>query len=249
MSKLLNPSKPIIGIATDYSEENTYSQYPWYALRENYTTAIVKAGGIPILLPHVESALESYLQIVDGLLFIGGDFDIDPSVYGESTQTDKIKINKKRFNFEYELCKIALKQKLPILGICAGQQLLNVIYGGTLIQHIPDHIGSPIEHTQKIAKHLASHKVKITQDSLLYEILKVEEIEVNSTHHQAVKDIGKNVKVNALAPDGIIEGIEITDYPFALGVQWHPEYIVTPYDQLIFDYFINFCAKTKKQSK
>lgn len=248
MSKLQDLMQPIIGIATDYSEEKTYSQYPWYALRENYTTAIVKAGGIPVLLPHAEDALGNYAQIVDGLLFIGGDFDIDPAVYGESIQTDKIKTNRKRFNFEYELCKVALEKKMPILGICAGQQLLNVISGGTLIQHIPDYIDSPIEHTQTIAKHLASHKVKIAQDSLLYEILKVGEIEVNSTHHQAVKNLGKQVKVNAIAPDGIIEGIEIIGYPFALGVQWHPEYIVTSYDQLIFDYFINFCSKTKNQS-
>ena len=246
MRKILDIDKPIIGITADYSEEQTYSLYPWYALRENYTAAIIRAGGIPILFPHDQSALENYLQMVDGLLFIGGDFDIDPSIYGEDTQTDKIRINKKRFNFEYELCKMALNKLLPILGICAGQQLLNVIYGGTLIQHIPDHIDSPIIHTQKIAKHLGSHKVKIIQDSLLYKILKVEEIEVNSTHHQAVKNIGKHVKVNAVAPDGIIEGVEITDYPFALGVQWHPEYIVTPYDQLIFDYFINFCTNAKK---
>jgi putative glutamine amidotransferase len=246
MNKLLNFDKPVIGIAIDYSEDKTYSQYPWYAIRENYSSAISNTGGIAILLPHEPSALEHYTQLVDGLLFIGGDFDIDPIVYGENINSDKIKTNKKRFNFEYELCKIALAKKLPILGICAGEQLLNVIYGGTLIQHIPDHIETSIEHTQSIPKHIASHKIKIIKDSLLYKILKVEEIEVNSTHHQAVKEVGKQIKVNAVAPDGIIEGIEITDYPFALGVQWHPEYIASKYDQLIFDYFINFCSKTKQ---
>ena len=234
--------KPIIGITLDYETTETYSKYPWYALRENYITAIEKSGGIPLPLPHEVSLVDEYFSMIDGLVITGGNFDVDPKYYGEDISNQRVIIKDKRTQFEFALCKKAIEFNLPILGICGGEQLANVVLGGSLIQHIPDEIQTEIDHEQKIAKHLPSHEVLVHKDTLLYAITKSEKINVNSTHHQAVKNLGKGVIVSAVAPDGVIEAIEKINHKFCLCVQWHPEYYEQDHDKRIFDAFIKSAA-------
>jgi putative glutamine amidotransferase len=128
---------------------------------------------------------------------------------------------------------------MPVLGICGGQQLLNVVLGGSLIQHIPDEIDNPLAHEQPNPRDEAGHAVAVTEGTLLHRIAGNGQLLVNSAHHQAVKDVGKNVTINSIAPDGVVEGIEAPEYAFCLGVQWHPEFSIDPADTLIFKAFIN----------
>lgn len=237
--------KPVIGITLDYELKQTYSAYPWYALRENYAESVERAGGVPLMLPHIQSAVNEYANMIDGLILTGGDFDIDPSFYGESITSERVVMKDKRTKFEMDLFKKILDTKKPIFGICAGEQLLNVMLGGSLIQHIPDSVENCLEHEQKVEKHLPTHSIKIEKDTLLRKIVGVEQYMVNSTHHQAVKVLGKNIIASAKADDGVIEAIEYTEHPFCLGVQWHPEYNSTQYDTKLFDAFINFAKEAK----
>ena len=230
--------KPIIGITLDREVEKIYSEYPWYALRENYAQAVVKFGAVPLMLPYFKECISEYVSMIDGLLLTGGFFDIPPSLYGEEINSDTVITRDIRTDFEIALCNEVMKARKPILGICAGEQLLNVILGGTLVQHIPDEIPDALEHEQKTPKHQTSHSVDVVQGTLLHKIVECEKFEVNSTHHQAVKDVGDRVLVNAKASDGVIEGIELKDYPFCLGIEWHPEYLTTEQDHKIIEYFI-----------
>lgn len=230
--------KPLIGITLDSQEPGTYSNYPWYALRENYCTAIVNAGAIPFPLAHDLCLVEDYLDLIDGLMITGGGHDVDPFLYGSQERHPSVKLKPKRTSFEMEITRKSLEQNLPVFGICGGQQLLNVVLGGTLIQHIPDEIPDSVEHNQKIARHVPCHSVEIIENSFLHQIVKKLAFPVNSIHHQAVKSIGPRVKINALAPDGIIEGIESSDYRFCIGLQWHPEFIITEHDASVFKAFV-----------
>ena len=128
-------NKPIIGITLDEEEKKTYSNYPWYAARKNYSDSIELAGGICVFLPNNIRAINQYLNIIQGLVVTGGDFDIDPKLYGEKIKSTKNQNQKERTDFEFEITKKSNKRKkIPVLGICGGQQLINVVFGGTLIQ-------------------------------------------------------------------------------------------------------------------
>ena len=232
---------PIIGITLDYFENGDYSNYPYYILRCNYAKAIEDSGGVPIFLHYSKDLVGHYLDFIDGLIIPGGNFDISPEIYGEETTSDKVSLNASRTEFEYTILKKALERKMPILGICGGEQLINVVLGGTLVQDIDTEIDTNIQHEQKISKHLTSHDIKINSGSLLHRIVKKDIIAVNTTHHQAVKLLGKDLIASAKADDGVIESIELENYPFCLGVQWHPEYMTTDADHAIFKGFIDSC--------
>jgi putative glutamine amidotransferase len=237
--------RPVIGFTLDYElgteAGKGYSRLPYYAIRENYMQSIEKAGGIPIALPHAPHLSDDYLAMIDGLIITGGAFDIHPTLYGDKTVHQTVTVKENRTAFEQAITKGALHHKKPILGICGGEQLLNVILGGTLIQHIPDAIIEALEHEQKNPRTEAGHNVKITENTLLHRITHQTMIAVNSAHHQAVATVGCGVIINAIAPDGVIEGIEYPDHPFCLGVQWHPEYHITPADTAIFTAFVEAC--------
>jgi putative glutamine amidotransferase len=230
--------KPIIGVTFDTLEAGEFSTYPWYGLRHYYCSTTAKMGGIPFPLIHDHSLIESYLSLIDGLLITGGGHDINPNLYGDSDIHPTVTLKPERTTFELAIAKAALEKNLPVLGICGGQQLINVALGGSLIQHIPEEIPTCLDHLQKNCRTEPAHTVKITKDTLLYSIVDKEEIHVNSVHHQAVKSLGQGLKVNALAPDGVIEGIEAPAYRFCLGLQWHPEFLVTPSDGAIFKAFL-----------
>lgn len=228
--------KPLIGITLDYSEDSRYAAYPWYALRENYFEAVERAGGVPLGLPYTYGCIDDFLDQIDGLIIPGG-LDMHPKLYAKSAHP-LAHINDKRSDFDYVMLKKALERKTPFLGICAGQQMLNVVLGGTLHQHIPDTIPHALEHDQKIPRHLCSHPITIEAHTRLHAIAGTILGSVNSTHHQAVDQLGKGLRVSAYAPDGVIEAIELEDHPFCMGVEWHPEYQQTALDRNLFVHFI-----------
>jgi putative glutamine amidotransferase len=235
-------SRPLIGVTLDAEEPGGYSKLPWYALRQNYCEAVVRAGGLPVLLPHEPEQADAYLDALDGLIVTGGAFDVDPAIFGAATRHATVKTKDRRTAFELAISKGALARDLPVLGICGGQQLLNVILGGTLIQHIADEVSEALAHEQPNPRTEPGHSVTVVKGTLLHRICGTDALQVNSAHHQAAKDLGDGVVVDALADDGVIEGIEHPKYRFCLGVQWHPEYAISAGDTKIFDAFVRACA-------
>lgn len=241
MAKQRNPV-PLVGITLDSEQAGEWSKYPWYAVRQNYCDAVTEAGGLPILLPHEPAQAEVYLDRIDALLITGGAFDVDPALFGADKRHASVTTKDRRTDFEAAITRGALARDLPLLGICGGQQLLNVVLGGSLIQHIPDEVADALAHEQPNPRHEAGHAVALSGDGLLQSICRSAEMPVNSAHHQAVKDVGPGVVVNAVAPDGVIEGIEAPAYRFCLGVQWHPEFAISPGDPAIFNAFVAAAA-------
>jgi len=232
-------AQPIIGLTLDSEPPGGYSKtHAWYALRENYCAAVARAGGLPILLPHEPEQAEAYLALIHGLVVTGGAFDVDPSLFGADTKHPTVTTKDRRTAFELAITKGAAAADKPVLGICGGQQLLNVALGGTLIQHIPDEVEGALAHEQPNPRTEAGHTVRITRGSLLHRVTGAEELPVNSAHHQAVKDLAPGLVVDAVAPDGVIEGIEAPARRFVIGVQWHPEYAISDGDTRLFAAFV-----------
>lgn len=235
---------PRIGITLDHETAQTYSKYPWYGLRENYCSSVAEMGGLPLPLPYQVEMVDAYLDLIDGLLVTGGNFDVSPAYYGQAVASDTVSVKDMRTAFEYALLRGALARHIPILGICGGQQLLNVVLGGTLVQHIPDHFpDSTLQHEQPNPRHEVSHAVTVQLATQLHHIVQNTEIMVNSAHHQAVDRIANGVVVNAIAPDGVIEGIEYPAHPFCIGLQWHPEFFITQADKALYRAFLAACGK------
>lgn len=194
--------KPLIGITLDIEDK-------YFRLRNEYVFAVIKAGGIPLLIPPQEPF--SLANLLDGLIIPGGN-DPDPSYFNEMPHPLTRIVPKNRSDFELSLIESLIKKGKPILGICYGMQLINIFFGGSLYQDIQTQAGDSIDHKD-------DHTVLIRDNpfwgggSFL----------VNSSHHQAVRDIGKGLDVLAVAPDGIVEGLYMRGYPFMVGIQWHPE--------------------------
>jgi len=232
---------PVIGITLDSEEPGGYSKFPWYALRQNYCSAVAAAGGLPLPLPHLPDMAEAYLERIHGLIVTGGAFDVDPALFGAATRHDTVVLKRDRTRFEMAMIEGALERDLPILGICGGQQLLNVVLGGTLIQHIPDEVPDCLAHEQPNPRDQAGHDVLVVPGTKLADIVGTLRIPVNSAHHQAVKDVALTCVVNARAGDGVIEGIEDPSRNFCIGVQWHPEFTISPADSALYGAFIKAC--------
>jgi putative glutamine amidotransferase len=227
-----------IGITLDSEEAGGYSGLPWYALRRNYCDAIFVAGGLPLPLPHQADGVDDYLDLVDAVAITGGAFDVDPALFGAATRHATVKLKSARTAFETALVKGALARDMPILGICGGQQLLAVVLGGSLIQHIPDEVPGALAHEQPNPRTEPGHTVSATPGSLLARAAGMTEFAVNSAHHQAVKAVGDGVLISGVAPDGVIEAIEVPARRFVLGVQWHPEYHIDAADGAILRAFV-----------
>ena len=227
--------RPLIGVTLDAEQPGGYSKYPWYALRANYAEAIASSGGLPVALPHDAALASSYLDRIDALVVTGGAFDIDPALYGENERHATVTLKEARTASELALVRGALARDMPVLGVCGGEQLLVVALGGSLLQHIPDSVHDPLQHEQTNPRHQPSHIVTLVPDTLLHRIVGTDTMQVNSAHHQAVRDAGRWAVVNATASDGVIEGMEDPRYGFCLGVQWHPEFLIDPGDKRIFD--------------
>src|SRR5437660_10118723 len=179
-------AQPVIGLTLDHEPPGGYSKFPWYAIRENYCNAVRRAGGLPILLPHDPDAAAAYLDRIDGLVVTGGGFDVDPALFGATSRHPSVTTKDRRTAFEYTATRGALARGMPALGICGGQQLLNVVLGGTLIQHIPDSIVNALEDEQKNPRTEPGHNVAVKPGTLLHHIVGSDTIAVNSAHHQAI---------------------------------------------------------------
>ena len=237
--------KPIIGI-TMFRENKAAGTYN--SLNLDYANSIIEAGGIPILLPITNPNLcEEYLNIIDGILFSGGE-DIAPHLFHEEPILKLGSVDSIRDNFELTLFSKAFDRKIPILGICRGLQLINVALGGNLYQDIDTQVLNVNgHHPSNIARDELYHSVIIEKNSFLYKVFKSTKISVNSFHHQAIKNIGQNLIISAKSQDGIIEAIESSDIHshFILAVQWHPENLKTKYLEFlnIFKVFIEASQK------
>ena len=234
--------KPLIGITLDIKKGGGYSKFPWYAIRHNYLHSVEKLGGIPIPILHSKKNIKDIFNLLDGIIITGGNFDIDPNMYGAKSKKSLI-IKSERTNFEISICKLFLKFNKPILGICGGEQLLNVACGGTLNQDIKKNNKILINHEQNNPRNQTSHEVLIKPNTILKKIVKKNIINVNSAHHQSVKKIGKNLIISGVAKDGVIESIEHISHKWCIGIQWHPEFLITSEDKKILSNFINFMKK------
>ena len=200
---------------------------PTYFLRARYVSAIEELGGIPLILPVTQDlkVLQHLLDRIDGLMLTGSGPDLDPVLYGESKHFKFKIMSSQRAAFELTIARMAIHQDLPVLGMCGGMQVLNVAMGGSLVQDIVTEIKGALRHQQNVAAVEPSHPVTIAKGTRLHKIVKEPMIRVNSSHHQAVKSLGHGLVVNAVAPDGVVEGLEYPQCGFALGVQWHPEFL------------------------
>jgi putative glutamine amidotransferase len=216
----------VVGLTPDVGETEARPArppLPRYELKQAYADAVVAAGGLPIVLPYSDeesAALES-VALCDALVVTGGAFDIPPDAYGAQAHPSLGPLKPGRTRFEQLVLRAALAQRKPVLGICGGMQLLAIEVGGKLWQDIEAEVPSAANHEQKVDSRLPGHAARVIAGTRLAKILGRDLIQVNSTHHQAVRDPGAAI-VSAVAPDGVVEAIELTDR-FAIGVQWHPE--------------------------
>ena len=239
---------PLIAIPMDYLDVNHdpeaawYSKYPWYAVKHRYHDAIAASGAIPCFIGYEHSLIPNYVKQFDGLLITGGHFDHDPNMYNAPEIHETTKIRIKRSQFEKALLEAFMTTHKPVLGICGGHQLLNIIHGGTLYQHIPSQLTSDIKHTLTNPPTEAAHSIEIVPNTKLHQWSKQLQARVNSSHHQGIQKLGSGLVTNAMSKDGLIEGIEHPNHPFCFGTQWHPEYFVDPIDRLIIEKFVSSCV-------
>ena len=247
--------KPLIGISADIDDGSRFqprlSGKKIVHLWERYIEAIRDAGGAVVLISPSEnfSELKRILQSLDGVVISGGAFDIPPQDYGEK-MLERVSIKTKPFRskFERKLILEAVRMGLPVLGICGGEQAINVAFGGSLYQDLTLQSSFIIRHEQNQERDIASHPVEVEPDTLLSRLLfsrpikKPKVVWVNSTHHQAVKKLGRGLRVSARSPDRVIEAIE-GEEGIIIGVQWHPELLYKNYPEhfLFFKRFIKLC--------
>lgn len=214
--------RPRIGITLELSSK---AGTPVNSLPLAYAEAVEEFGGMPIHFPSLlkPGMIAEAVSLIDGLILSGGA-DIHPSYYGEEITAPVTLSPNQRTDFDLNILRGALESGKAVLAICHGMQIMNVAFGGRLYQDIASQTPNPIKHRAMEESEPARHIVRVVADSLLANILGgMSEFEVSSTHHQAVKELGKGLLVNARSPDGTIEGIELSGYPKAIGIQWHPE--------------------------
>ncbi|MGV3467253.1 MAG: gamma-glutamyl-gamma-aminobutyrate hydrolase family protein [Heyndrickxia sp.] len=233
--------KPVIGIT---SSSVKYAGHESSMLPITYCDAVIKAGGIPVIIAVAKKEMVAqWISVCDGIILSGGE-DMDPYSYHEEPHPKLKKTILERDQFEIGLVQAATKQKVPILAICRGVHVLNVALGGTIMQDIESIVPNCVQHTQKASSKTPSHTVKINKNSLLSYILGSHDVRVNSFHHQAVDKVAPVLKVSGLASDGIVEAVEVIqkEEGWMLGVQWHPEEMETDYHMdTLFSEFIKVC--------
>lgn len=234
--------RPVIGIPVgrDLPHSPEYLR-----IRQTYPRAVAAAGGIPLLVPPMPDAEATgqILDVLDGVLFPGG-LDVQPAAYGEAPHPTTL-IDEVLDALELRLAERAVAREVPTLGLCRGQQLLNVALGGSLIQDLPS---EGLRHPQSPHHGPRSelvHRIEVAPDSRLAEVFGSESLAVNSYHHQAVRRLGRGLRPVAWSSDGVIEGVESADHPWLLAVQFHPEDLVTFHEpsRRLFEAFVQACAR------
>lgn len=212
-------TKPLIGIGCDVLQQQGERDRAFAFT--TYTEAIRRAGGIPVIIPPQPENAPDIVEELDGILLAGGE-DCDPAAYGEPRHPSVEPMDPRRQNNDLTLAKTARDRGIPTLGICLGLQMMNIAAGGSLIQDINSAMKTDIDHASEPSdRH--RHGVTLESGTKLANILGQRELDVNSSHHQAIRTPGNGLRVTAHAPDGIIEGLEDPSHPFYVGVQWHPE--------------------------
>ena len=234
--------RPVIGIPVgrDLPHSREYLR-----LRQTYPRAVAAAGGLPLLLPPPDDpdVLRQTGALLDGVLFPGGA-DVEPARYGEEAHPTVV-VDEVLDGLELELAAWAVAEEVPTLGLCRGQQLLNVALGGSLVQDLPsDGIPHPQSPHHGPRSELV-HRVEVSGDSRLAGIFGTDTLAVNSYHHQAVRRLGRGLRAVAWSSDGVVEGIESADHPWLLGVQFHPEDLVDFHEpsRRLFEAFVGACAR------
>lgn len=237
--------RPKIGITTRLEMPTSR-----FYLGRDYSEAIAAAGGLPLhigLIPD-RDLIEETVAGLDGILLPGSNTDVDPLIYGEEPQPELGTVIPEKDQTDIMVIEAAERRGLPIFGICFGMQILNVSRGGTLIQDIRTEVSNPIKHEQGMPTDRLSHSIRIDGSRILTKLdaYKVE-IRVNTSHHQAVKSVGRDLKAVAWSTDGIIECIEDTrDDKWIIGVQWHPE-LTTKNDRFSLNLFESFVAECRSR--
>jgi putative glutamine amidotransferase len=238
---------PLIAITGDVKSEPDKPDKVFF-IKKRYFDAVLEAGGIPLLIPPYsnENLFAPIRKMIQGLIITGGDFDIHPEKYGQKPREKLGNIIPERTDSETALLEYALKKNIPVLGICGGHQLINVYFGGTLLQDIGLEYSTEINHSP--GNSLPSHNITINHSSMLYEIFRSGRLKVNSTHHQAIDKLATGFIASAKAEDGIIEAIEREGGSFLVGLQFHPEALVfMPEAKNLFKRFINESSKVKPE--
>lgn len=235
--------KPLIGIT---SSEDIVDRIKINKVNYTYVRALEAAGALPLIIPNLNNIKDSkdIINKLDGILFTGGE-DISPLLYNEEPLKETKNITYGRDKMEMELLKSAYEKKLPILGICRGLQMINTFLGGELYQDIPSQVKNAHGHLSTLDLTQGYHSIELIKDSRFYNIIKEEKIAVNSQHHQSIKNLGRDLKINCRASDGVIEGIEtIEEDRFLLALQFHAEVMIEDEKFLkIFDEFVRECKK------
>ena len=236
----------MIGISERLNTEDSFY------LRRYYAEALEAAGSIPVHIPLIPNReyLASLCERLDGLVLSGSNSDLDPVFYGEEPHPKLGPVVPERDEVDLMLLDIAEAMALPVLGICFGMQSLNVARGGSLVQDIETQVVNPIKHEQGEVRNRPSHQIEIDSTSILAQLAGARTVRVNSSHHQAVKNLGRNLRVIASAADGVIEAIADTRADrFVLGVQWHPEigWQRDRLSQAIFGRFIEAAIQNREQ--
>ena len=232
--------KPVIGISSGVSEGKV-------SLRDEYGNAVCRAGGIPVIIPVTTDStiIGKYAGIIDGLIMSGGE-DIQPAYYGEEVFNGTVECVARRDTADFLLLRAALRRGLPVLAICRGEQLANVLFGGSLYQDLPSQLGTAVCHSQDKKRDCAEHTVYLEEGSRLRGLLGVDSIGVNSFHHQAVRTLGEGLKVSARAADGVIEAFEGKG---VFGVQFHPEAFVSAGDDTFLPIFTDFVEQASRHGQ
>lgn len=217
--------EPFVALTTTLDPQGGGYQQPQVTVYANYIRALARAGLNAVLVTpaHEPAAVDRLVATCNGLVLTGGE-DVDPRRYGEEAMPELGEVNPRRDAMEYKALDAALERDLPVFGICRGMQLLNVYFGGTLYQDLATQRGRDLKHYQDAPWGQHQHAVQCEPGSRLQQILgECVPLQINSFHHQAVKDLAPNMACTALADDGLVEGIEATDHDWIVGVQWHPE--------------------------
>ena len=237
-------SMPVVGVSCSRSGSGSV------LLPTTYTDALRSAGAVPLVIPTVsdEAQAAAVMEVVDGIVFSGGE-DVNPAWYGESVWNETVEIDSVRDRSDSLLARAALACGKPVLAICRGSQLMNVILGGSLYQDLPSQHPTETEHHMSPPYDRPAHQVEICKGTPLFDLIQTERMDVNSYHHQAVRDKAPALQTMAVSEDGLIEAVCLPERPFVWAVQWHPElsWRTDEKSRRIFEAFVGRCASERNR--